>query len=69
MVSETLAARPGSCSFINSLDSARWPQWAHQHLDAILYDLEQLDAEDGWSEPWEKEAHQSAMRLGMVTEH
>jgi hypothetical protein len=30
------------------------------HLDVILNDSEQLNTENGWSEPWEKGAHQSA---------
>lgn len=64
-----LPAIAGFCSLINSLGSVRRPPWAHRSLDATLDDLEQLNAEDGWSEPWEKEAHQSAPSLGMVTEH
>lgn len=64
-----LHAVAGFRSFISSLDSVRRPPWARWHLDAILNDSEQLNAEDGWSEPWEKEAHQSAPSLGMVTEH
>lgn len=67
MLSRSILTLPFFLMYVSSDIVLIW--WVpRQYVGAVMCDSA-VTAEDGWLQPWEKEAHQSTVRLSIVTGH